>query len=243
MDARLIRQGDQQGMRPEDVLQEIHVAQENERRKLSTEIHDGVAQWMVGALYRAKACATLLSQSDVKGLRSELSSIERTLQRSIRELRRIMADLRPLPLEELGLVAAIRQMAAILEEEGTSCRFELEGVLPRLTPAEERATFSIVQEALTNIRRHAQATHASLRLQFEDHTVSVEATDNGIGFNPENILSDQIRPSHIGLLGMKDTAALIGGYLKIDSMPRKGTSVRFAFPTTSGQTTQETAER
>jgi signal transduction histidine kinase len=235
MDARPVRRGNKQTIHPENMLEEIHVVRENERRRLSIEIHDGVAQWMVGTLYRIKACRSLLPQSDSDHLKIELSDIERTLKRSVKELRRIIADLRPFPLEELGLITAIHQMAAVLEEEDIHCRFEVDGVLPRLSPAEERATFGIAQEALTNIRKHSQATRVSLRLRFQGQTVSLAIKDNGIGFNPKNIVDNQFRPSHVGLVGMKDTATLVGAYLKVDSTPGKGTSVKFAFPPVSEQ--------
>ncbi|MBL7165550.1 MAG: sensor histidine kinase [Dehalococcoidales bacterium] len=236
MDAHPTRRDNKQAIRPENMLEEIHIVRENERRRLSIEIHDGVAQWMIGTLYRIKACRSLLPQSDSDHLRNELSDIERTLQRSVKELRRIIADLRPFPLEELGLITALHQMAAVLEEETINCRFEVDGVLPVLSPAEERATFGIVQEALTNVRKHSKATRVSLRLRFQEQTISVVIKDNGVGFNPKNIADNQLRPSHIGLLGMKDTAALVGAYLKIHSSPGKGTSVKFAFPPASGQT-------
>jgi len=235
MDVRSARRRSRQAIHPENMLEEIHLVRENERRRLSIEIHDGVAQWMIGTLYRIKACRSLLPQSDSDHMRSELSDIERTLQRSVKELRRIIADLRPFPLEELGLITAIHQMVAALEEEGINCRFEVDGVLPRLTPAEERATYSIVQEALTNVRKHSQATRVSLRLRFQDQTVSVEIKDNGVGFNPRNIIDNQFRPIHIGLLGMKDTAVLVDARLKIRSSPGKGTSVKFVLPPASGQ--------
>ena len=235
MDIRSTRRRKRQAIQPENMLDEIHHVRENERRRLSIEIHDGVAQWMIGTLYRIKACRSLLPQSDSDRLRNELSDIERTLQRSVKELRRVIADLRPFPLEELGLITAIHQMAAVLEEEDINCRFEVDGMLPGLSPAEERATFGIVQEALTNVRKHSQATRVSLRLRFQDQTVSVEIKDNGVGFNPRNIVDNQFRPVHIGLLGMKDTAALVDAYLKIHSSPGKGTSVKFAFPPASGQ--------
>jgi len=217
---------------PEGFLDELHLAREDERRRLSIEIHDGVAQWMIGALYRIKACTTLLSQQDHDRLGDELSGIEKTLQKSVRELRRIIADLRPLPLEELGLVAAIRQMVASLEEEGITCHFSLEGVLPAMTPAEERATFSIARETLTNIRKHSRATRMGIRLRFHQGGVSLHVRDNGVGFRPETVLSNQISPGHIGLLGMKDTATLVGACLEVRSTPGEGTSVRFTLPTT-----------
>jgi len=220
---------------PENMLEEIHQVRENERRRLSIEIHDGVAQWMIGTLYHIKACRSNLTQTDTEKLGSELTNIEKTLRKSVRELRRIIADLRPFALEELGLIAAIQQLATTLKEERMECRIKVDGTLPALTPAEEKATFSIVQESLTNIRKHSRATSTCLQIRLQHDTVSVSVKDNGIGFNPGNIVNNPVRPSHVGILGMKDTAALIGAYLKINSKPGIGTDVKFSFTPTSGR--------
>jgi len=97
--AHMANRKNKQAIHPEYMLEEIHLVRENERRRLSIEIHDGVAQWMIGTLYHIKACRNNLSQTDTERLSSELTDIEKTLQKSVRELRRIIADLRPFPLE------------------------------------------------------------------------------------------------------------------------------------------------
>lgn len=214
------------------VLEEICRARDGERRRLSAELHDGVVQWMVGALYRMKAFNRQASPWPHDDLKSELINIESTLQRSVRELRRIIADLCPLPLEELGLVPALRQAAAACVEEGITCHFKV-GALPELTLAEETATFRIIQEALANVRKHSGATIVHLRLWSYEGLVSAKVTDNGRGFDPEEAITSQLRPGHIGLLGMKDRADLIGARLSVDSHPGKGTSVSFVFPPAS----------
>jgi two-component system sensor histidine kinase DegS len=221
----------QQTVRREQILEEVHLARDNERRRLSAEIHDGVVQWMVGALYQINAYRQSMSlpKSD------ELTDIATTLKNSIGELRRIIADLHPPPLEKLGLLPALRQAMSALEENGIDSYFESHGEPKKLTPCEERAVFGIVQEALNNIRKHSEASSAHLQLRFQDNTVSVEIADNGQGFNPENMLDNRVRPSHIGLLSMKDRAELIGAYLEIDSYSDRGTSISFTFcPATSG---------
>jgi len=241
--AHMTNQENQQAIHPEYMLEEIHLVRENERRRLSIEIHDGVAQWMIGTLYHIKACRSNLSQTNTERLSSELTDIEKTLQKSVRELRRIIADLRPFPLEELGLIPAIQQITTILKEENIKCWFEVDGVLPKLTPAEERVTFGIIRESLTNIRKHAQATSVNIRIRLHNHAVSVKISDNGVGFNPGNISNNPAMPSHVGILGMKDTAALIGAYLNISSKPDMGTSVELSFTPASGQSLQMAGER
>ena len=167
----------------------------------------------------------------------ELNDIAMTLKQSVGELRRIIADLHPLPLEKLGLVSALRQALSALEEENITCSFDLSGELPTLSSREERAIFGIVQEALNNIRKHSAATRARLCLCFHDDAVSIEIFDNGQGFNPEEAINNQVRPGHIGLISMKERTELIGACLKIDSQPGEGTIINLTFSPTSQQTT------
>jgi signal transduction histidine kinase len=184
---------------------------------------------MVGALYRINACRQNISPLKSSDLGDELNNIATTLKQSVGELRRIIADLRPPPLEKLGLVPALHQVMSALEEDGITCHFKAYGEPPKLTPCEEKAVFGIGQEALNNIRKHSGASSAHLNLWFQDDTVSVEVIDNGRGFNPEDMIDNRVRPDHIGLLSMKDRAELIGACLKIDSHSDEGTSISFTF--------------
>jgi len=224
-------------IQPAQVLEEIHLARDNERRRLSVEIHDGVVQWMVGALYRINACRHNMVPLQPGEMADELNSIAMTLKQSVGELRRIIADLHPPALEKLGLVPALHQVLGVLEEENFTCSFELSGELPNLTSHEKRAIFGIAREALNNIRKHSAATQARLGLCFHDDTASMEISDNGQGFNPEEVFCNQFRPGHIGLLSMKERADLIGACLKIDSKPGEGTTISLTFSPTSQQTT------
>ncbi|UCB43809.1 MAG: sensor histidine kinase [Dehalococcoidales bacterium] len=234
-DTNLTRSHHNYAVQSAQVLEEIYLARDNERRRLSAEIHDGVVQWMVGALYRINACRHNISPLKPGDLADELANVAMTLKQSVGELRRIITDLRPLPLEKLGLVPALRQAMSLLEEENIICGFEFNSILPKLTPCEERAVFGIVQEALNNVRKHSAASSAHLRLQFRDDAFSVDVFDNGQGFNPEEAIDNQVRPSHIGLLSMKDRAELIGACLQIDSHPGEGTVISLTFSPTSQQ--------
>jgi len=226
----LIGKVQQQHYHVADLLHEISFAQQNERRRVAIEIHDGVAQWMVGASYDIKACSTLIAESRLGELEEELAKIGKTLQRSVKELRRAIANLRPLALQEVGLVPAICQAVESLNEEGIRCHTEVDGELPKLTFTEETTTYWIVQEILTNIRNHSKASDVNIQIQFRDDTVSVEVSDNGQGFNPDEVMNSTMPLQHMGLLGMQERVKLLGGYLSIDSNVGQGTVIRFSFP-------------
>ena len=184
-DARLIDSHNRQTVTREQILEEVHLARDNERRRLSAEIHDGVVQWMVGALYHVNAYRQSVLPLKSSDLSDELTYIATTLKQSVGELRRIITDLRPPPLEKLGLVPALQQAMNALEESGITCHFKSCGEPTNLTPCEERSVFGIAQEALNNIRKHSEASSAHLHLQFQDDAVPVKVTDDGHGFNPD----------------------------------------------------------
>jgi len=231
----------QQYIHSQRLLQEISTAQENERRRMAVEIHDGVAQWMVGASYDIKACSSLAADMKLDDLKRELGIARQATQRSIRELRRTIANLRPLPLEEMGLIAAIRQSTESLAEDGITCHIDVHEDLPRLSVAEETTIYRIVQEILTNIRRHSRASEASVDMRYCNGSYLVEISDNGRGFTPENVINNRMSPLHMGIIGMKERAELLDGYLTIESSPGKGTMIRFSFPAYSREIIKETA--
>lgn len=230
---RLFDQMEQQREHVENLLQEVSHAQENERKRIAIEIHDGVAQWMVGAAYGIKACSALISQSRLAELEAELAKIGQTLQKSVRELRRTMANLRPLALEEGGLVSAIQRVTQPLLDEGIDCRLEVGNDLPTLAFAQETTTYWILQEAITNIRSHAAANRVAININVRDGQLHATVNDNGIGFDAEEIIKHAIPLEHMGLLGMQERARLLGGTITIDSHPGHGTTVSFAFPVSS----------
>ncbi len=236
--ARLFRRIQRQYLHMERLLEEIRVAQDNERRRVAVEIHDGVAQWMVGASYGIKAIGSLISEQRLADLELELTKISDTVQTSIKELRRVLANLRPLPLEELGLLTALQRAVESLKEDGVECHVKIDEDLPQLTPAEESTTYWIVQEILSNIRKHARASEVTARIRYHDNEFSVEVSDNGQGFSPERVINSESRLVHLGILGMKERAELLGGRLDIKSEQGKGTSVSFTFPVSSPETVE-----
>ncbi len=212
------------------LLSRTVLAQEDERKRISMELHDSVAQWLVGASYRIQNVQKLLGEyADSETVR-ELSDIESTVDQSLKELRRVMAGLHPPALDELGLPHAVRQAAERLQSDGISCRVETKGEPVRLPMGIEIAAYRLVQEALINVQKHAEATRVVLRLSFRADDVSVEIRDNGKGFDYSAIVSSPVSDGHLGLFGMRERAGMLGGILKIESKPGAGTLVKLSFP-------------
>ena len=133
-------------------------------------------------------------------------------------------ELRPLMLDELGLVPAlqwyIRQSRKVMQ---ATVEFHSQGLKERLPPTIEIALYRLVQEAVTNIAKHAEATHASVTLDGRDHSVVVSIEDNGRGFDLQEVL--RVKERGLGLFGMQERVSVVGGTLKIDSHPGAGTRV------------------
>jgi len=226
-------QVEEQHRQIQGLLHELSVAQQSERKRLGITIHDGVAQWMTAAFYGINTCDALLSESRLGELGTELARVRKILRRSVTELRRAIADLRPLPLEELGLIAAICKTAETLEEEGIACHAEFDGDVPELTFTEETSTYWVVQEVLTNVRNHSEAANVKLRVRFREDRVSVQVNDDGQGFEPGETENGETGRQRMGLVGMQERVKLLGGHLTIDSGRGRGTTIAFSFPTSS----------
>ncbi|MCZ6891852.1 MAG: GAF domain-containing sensor histidine kinase, partial [Chloroflexi bacterium] len=231
--ARMLDDLKRQQHRADELLSQMVQAQEQERERVALELHDGVAQWLVRASYQAQICKALLAREDSTDIQSELNEVEDTVDESLRELRRVLAGLRPPTLDELGLTHALRNEAEQLNSDGVSCRVEMEGEAVRLSSTVEIAVYRIVQEALNNVRKHAKATQATLRLHFEEDYLRVEVIDDGKGFNVARILESAIAEQHMGLLGMKQRVEWLGGALKLESSEDAGTHVTVRVPVAS----------
>jgi two-component system sensor histidine kinase UhpB len=164
-------------------------------------------------------------------LRARLEAIYASAEATLDEVGKLIADLRPTALDDLGLVPAVRMHARnLLEAAGVRLAFEAHGFGQRRLPAAVEATaFRVAQEAITNIARHARARAAAVSLRLQDGTLTVVVEDDGVGFDPAGAL----RPGPgggAGLLGMRERATLIGGDLEIAARPGAGTRVRLTVP-------------
>lgn len=197
--------------------------QESERCRIARELHDDTGQ----ALAMLIAGLRLLEREadEAEAVRCRVAQLTQTADRAAESLHRLAADLRPPSLDRLGLVAALRQHAHRLTRNGLQVQLEALGLPKRLDPAMEIAIYRIVQEALTNVIRHAQASRADVLLHPRAGRLVAVIEDDGVGFDPQ-----RIPPGRLGLLGMQERAEMLGGSLALESAPGAGTTVVVEVP-------------
>ncbi|MFQ5880667.1 MAG: response regulator, partial [Dehalococcoidia bacterium] len=205
--------------------------QEEERRRVAYDIHDGLGQLITAAGMHLEAFRGDRTQVEANEVEEELGKGSRCLQDAIAEMRRIVSELRPSLLEDLGLTEAARHY---LEEMGSrmgwQVQFQEEISGLRLEPVVETALFRIVQEALANAGKHAKAERVRISLNKEDDQLVLEIRDWGAGFDVERVLAQSARGEHVGLLSMRERAQLVGATCSIKSAVGQGTTVTVRVP-------------
>jgi signal transduction histidine kinase len=199
-------------------------AQEEERRRVAYEIHDGFTQ-MAAAAYQRLALFAAHRPPEAAQDQEELEDAVALVQRTVGEARRIIANLRPTTLDDFGLATAIRMQAQELRSEGFDASYEETLGEERLPATLETALFRVVQEALANVRKHAQTDRVHLALGRYDGFVRLEVRDWGRGFEPAQIRQGGGPGERVGLSSMRERVALLGGSLEVRSAPGAGTSV------------------
>ncbi|UCD09859.1 MAG: sensor histidine kinase, partial [Dehalococcoidales bacterium] len=222
-----------QQLQVEQLLGQVVLAQEEERNRISIELHDSVAQWLVAVSYGIQTFRRGLPDKEVEEAHSELSDMEGTITKSLKELRRVVVGLRPPALDELGLSEAIRKSLDDLMVDGIEGDYNQAGKPFRLPSSIEIAVYRVVQESLFNIRKHAKATKVALSVEYNPDEVNLEIRDNGQGFDLVQTLDSAISVGHLGLLGMKQRAEMLGGNMNIKTSEGTGTTVLFNFPVNS----------
>jgi len=208
----------------ERVLRNLLNLQERERKLLAYEIHDGFVQDVVGSQMIVEAVRyRLLRDGSPDG--EKLVEAGESLQRAINEGRRMISELRPLVIDERGIVEAIQFVVQESRRQGLEIQFRSDPDFPRPTPLLEGTLFRIVQEAVNNIHRHSHASRATIRLRQRDGWIRVEIADTGVGFDPA-----KVPHTRFGLDGIRKRAQLFGGAAEIHSAPGKGTRVVVDLP-------------
>jgi signal transduction histidine kinase len=200
----------------------IVTAREDERRRLRRDLHDGLGPQLASQTLGLEAVAQLIPSNPEKA-QTVLSSLKQQAEEAIRDVRRIVYDLRPPALDDLGLLGALRQSAARYETGELHFRLNVPSTLPELPAAVETAVYRIAQEAMTNVVRHAEATSCTIRLYCADGEVVVEVRDDGRGLARNH-------PSGVGLQAMKERATELDGQLVLDALPGGGTLVQARLP-------------
>jgi len=207
--------------------------QEEAQKKLARDLHDGPTQAVAALAMRANFVRRLLER-DPKAAGEELFKMEDLARKTTKEIRHMLFTLRPLVLESQGLTAALRQLAdKVHETHGQVVIVEAEaGVDDRLEMNHQGVLFYIVEEAVNNARKHAQAEHIWVRLKCQSDVLMVEIQDDGVGFNVGAVDSNYSRRGSLGMVNMRERAEMINGVIKIDSAESRGTRVIIYIPLT-----------
>jgi len=212
----------------------IITAQEQERQRLARDIHDGPAQSLSNIVLKCELCEKLLDR-DIEKARKQIGELKQLVKSSLQEIRRIIFDLRPMSLDDLGLVPTLqRYVSTFIEETGIDVALEVydldENAVDKVV---EVAVFRIVQEALNNIKKHSKATKVHIKMYVKDGFLIARIADNGIGFDKEKVEGQKRADIHeggFGIYGMKQRAELLKGKLTVQSQEGKGTTVSLQIP-------------
>jgi PAS domain S-box-containing protein len=227
--ARLYQELAERERRLEALVRQLLLAQEEERRRVAYEIHDGLAQVAWAAQQHLEAFAAQYHARS-RQRRDELGQALGLASRTVREARRVIAGLRPAILDDFGLAPAISFELQAQRADGWEVEFNDGLGSSRLDPTLETALFRVVQEALTNVRKHAHSRRVAVTLERRTNLVHLEVRDWGRGFRPA-VAQAAVGPSErVGLAGMHERIALISGRLTIRSRPGAGTRIQVQAP-------------
>ena len=227
--ARLIAGAYSQQARLEQLLERSIRAQEDERKRLAMELHDSPVQWLTSAAYHLEACMELFRKGYQHLTRVELEEAQRSLDRTLEELRYTSAALHPSQLEKVGLTKALARCGDAFEQDtGIITSFQDTEQVPRFLDPVELAVYRVVQEALSNVRKHSRATEVQLRIGLHNGAFWATIRDNGVGFVTDNNHINENQ--HLGLAGMEERAHMLGGTLGIQSTPEVGTQITLLIP-------------
>ena len=222
--ARLYEELATRGRRLHELVRLLLTAQEEERRRVAYDIHDGLAQ-TVAAAYQHLQVFARHHPPESPTAWEELQEALEIVQQAVGEARQVISDMRPTVLDDFGLAAAIRVQVETLRSEGWDVDYEEALGEERLPTEMETTLFRVAQEALTNVRKHARASRAHVTLERSGETVRLLVRDQGRGFRPGDTLNEGGPGERVGLSGMRERISLLGGRFEIHSEPGSGTSV------------------
>lgn len=205
--------------------------QELERQRIAREIHDGPAQYIANAMMRVDFCKVVVKKDLEKGI-NELDDLKLNIRMALKEVRGIIYDLRPLHLEELGLMESIKDMVNIISSENDikinmafdESKNEVEKII-------QIATYRIVQEILNNIKKHSKAKYVDLRINYIKDHIYIYVQDDGIGFNlKETLITTKQKGNCYGLLGIFERVKQLRGKIEVKSLNSEGTIYKIKLP-------------
>jgi signal transduction histidine kinase len=233
--SRLLEQSRQMEGRLRHLSRQILSAQEEERRRISRELHDEVAQVLTGINLHL---ATLKKEAtaNTKDIKRKITHTQRLVEKSVNIVHRFAGQLRPPALDDLGLIPALQSyMKDFTKQTGLAIRFTsfVRGRTTLLDSAKRTVLYRVAQEALANVARHAQASLVEVSIRKLRNAVHMEVKDNGKSFDVQSALSTR-RNKGLGLLGMRERVEMVGGSFAVDSLPGRGTTIRAEIPFANG---------
>ncbi len=213
-----------------ELLRDMFSIQEEERKRIARELHDETSQVLASLTANLEAAVGLLPLSADK-IKTILRNSQALSVNMLDEIHKIIYELRPSLLDDLGLVAATHWLLDNnLGASGVKVSFKTTGRKRRLPTPVETTVFRVIQEAVYNIAKHARAKHAGITLRFERDRITVNIWDDGKGFDVNEAIGARDRPRGLGLLGMKERIGLLNGVLDIKSQPGRGTEINIVIP-------------
>lgn len=205
----------------------IIAAQEEERKRLSREIHDGPAQMMANVLMRSNLIDRTYREKGVEAALAELTDLKGTVRDALSEVRRIIYDLRPMALDDLGIVPTLKKYLSTMMEynPGVDIQFLSYNNEKRISSDYEVAIFRLVQESVTNALKHGKCKSIIVKIEWTHNDINIIVKDNGVGFDKQNV-----KDQSFGIIGMTERIELLKGSIDILGKIGQGTTVMFKIP-------------
>ncbi len=208
----------------------ITYIQEEERKRVARDLHDDTVQSLIAIGQRVELAREAVTEDPVSAV-EQLRELRKMVTHTIDSVRQFSRDLRPTVLEDLGMVSALQYLVNELAQQDTiDITLHIEGVPEGLPADMEVAIYRIVQEALTNVRKHARASHAQVQAKFLPELIIITVQDDGIGFAVPEETTDLVNRGNLGLMGLRERTQLFGGQVDITSQSGQGTTVRVVLP-------------
>ncbi len=209
----------------------IFEIQESERKRLSREIHDGPAQMLANILIRSEFVDHTFKEGNIDVALKEMNSIRKNIRQSLQEVRRIIYDLRPMALDDLGLIPTVKKhISSMSEYANIPIHLKIIGKEAKIDSNYEIGIFRLLQESIQNAINHAKAKEIIVKVEFSPNQINIIVKDEGVGFNIEQV---EEKSDSFGLAGMKERVDLLKGKLSIQSELNQGTTIIISIPINS----------
>ncbi|NIM22450.1 MAG: Gfo/Idh/MocA family oxidoreductase [Candidatus Latescibacteria bacterium] len=211
-------------------VKESGVAVTEERTRIACEIHDGLVQSLAGVNFKLDLCQQMMRKNPKASL-ATLKESKAQLKLAIQEARQVIFNLRPLHYEKMELIPALRNYLKSYEiQSHIAAKFTVTGDEQILFPRTKIFLFRIIQEALSNVQKHAKADRVSIQLEIDLEMLRVTVADNGVGFDMDTVLHDPEKWDHFGIKGILERAKLVGGRGRVESQKGQGTTIIVEVP-------------